>query len=513
LAALVLGVLWFYHWRVTTGDAKAVPEQGGAATVRRLYVLGLSASGLTMTTMALIYLLRWIMVQFGGQATISSPLDVGLTTEITRLIVGVPLWLIFWLWAQRMFHGPSKGERESALRKFYLYGAISVGAMSAVTNATIILASVFRHALGLPSLGDIRVPISIILGMVVLWAYHAFVLRGDAERAGEAPRQAGVRRLYAYLVAGIGLAALLVGLGGDISVLIRSLDESFGNALREQLSWFSAAIIAGLPVWVLPWRPLQSRATEPGPAGTDERRSIVRRIYVYLFLFIATMTVLSGAVFIVYKMLSWALGESAPTLNELGHAIAFSVIAVGVWLYHGSILRGDQRLSDQERVRQLVTARVAVVDVGDGRFGRAVVDALKREVPEWKLEPIVLDAEWQAQAAQLETAELIVGPWTIATPGTAGSTVSPEIARAVADSPARKLLIPLRAQGWEWAGVDRWEQEDLVKQTVHAIVCTIVGDVVKPVRPLSAGTIVLIVIGVLFLLSSLGGLIASFLDL
>ncbi|MFB0537700.1 MAG: DUF5671 domain-containing protein, partial [Anaerolineae bacterium] len=150
LALLVLSVLWFYHQRIVAEDSKAVPEMGGAATVRRLYVLGFSAAGLTVTTLATIHLLRWIMLQFGGSVVKGSSLDVRLTTEITRLLIGLPLWLIFWRWAQQLFDGPSQAERESALRKFYLYGAVLIGALSVVANATAILADVFRRALGLP---------------------------------------------------------------------------------------------------------------------------------------------------------------------------------------------------------------------------------------------------------------------------------------------------------------------------------------------------------------------------
>jgi hypothetical protein len=283
-------------------------------------------------------------------------------------------------------------------------------------------------------------------------------------------------------------------LSGDVSVIIRSLGKGFGTELREQLAWFTAAIIAGLPVWILPWRQAQNRAVESGPAGTDARRSTVRKIYVYFFLFVATMTVLSSAVFVVFKVLSWFLGLDAPTLSELGHSIAFSMIAVGVWLYHGSILRSDHRLSSREQVRHLEDLRVAVVDVGDGSFGRAVVDALKRETPELDLGLIVLtrsgavglgeDVERSDEeiTTQLAQAGLIVGPWVIAVPSGSGGAVSPEVARAVANSPARKLLAPTRSEGWEWAGVDRWSTEALVRQTVRAIKQIAAGEEVKPAR-------------------------------
>ena len=520
LAMVVLAVLWFYHQRVATEDSKAAPETNGSATVRRLYVLGFSAVGLTLTTMATIHLIRWIMLQFGGSVIRSSGLGIGLMDEITRLIIGVPLWVIFWRWAGRLFDGPSEEERASALRKFYLYGAVFIGALSAVANATGILASVFRRVLSLSPEGDIRQPLPVIIGMGVLWAYHALVLRDDGERAREAPRQAGMRRLYLYLIAAIGLSALLVGLSGDVSVIIRALDEGFGSGLREGFAWFTAAIIAGLPVWIVPWRRAQIGAVASGPPGASARRSVERKIYLYFFLFVATMTVLSSTVYIVFRILSMILGEQPPTLTELGHAISFSLIAVGVWLYHGQSLRGDGLLSRREQAQCFTALRIAVVDVDEGRFGQAVVDELGREIPDVTPNLIILNSEviegaeagasQEVIATQLSEAGLIVGPWVIAIPGGDGGALSASIAQAIVESPARKLLVPLRIEGWEWAGVERWETETLVRQTVHAIKQMATGKVVEPARPMSAGKVIGTIIGVLILLAILSSLYFGF---
>jgi len=267
IAIIVCVLLWFYQQRVVTEDMRSASENDSHAVMRRLYMFVFSAWGMTMTTMAVIHIFRWIMFQFGRGSDVIG-WDVGyLMDEVARLIVGVPLWLIFWRQAQGLFNGPGEAERESALRKFYLYTTVFVAALSAVTNATFILAGLFRRILSLPSEGDIRTPLPIIIGMALLWVYHAYVLKDDAAHSVESARQGGVRRLYLYLIAGIGLAAFLVGLSGDLSVLIRSFSQSFGNALKESLAWFTAALIAGLPVWLLPWRQAQVEAVALTPDG------------------------------------------------------------------------------------------------------------------------------------------------------------------------------------------------------------------------------------------------------
>lgn len=516
MAVVVLAVLWFYHYRLVRADAQAAPDTGNAAAVRRLYLFGFSAGGVTATSIALINLLRWALVLWplyplGGPATIVGDDLRGFTTEIARLLVGVPLWLTFWRQAQRLFVSAHEEERESALRKFYLYVIVFVAVLAAVTNAAMILAGFFRTLLKLPPLGDIRGPLPIVIGMAVLWAYHAYVLRHDAQQAAEAEKQAGIRRLYLYLVAAIGLGATLAGVGGDISVLIRLLGGTFlGEALKEQLAWFTAALIAGVPVWFLPWSRAQIAALAPTPAGASERRSIIRKIHLYFYLFVATMAVLASAVYIAYRLLSLLFGApgEGQLLSDLGQAIAFALIGVGVWLYHGATVRGDGQTNQREQAKRLSELRVTVVDAGDGQLGRALLDNLRREWPELALTPIGLTpaaatalggeasllSEPAALSARLAGAQLIVGPWSMVL--AAGNETSAAIAR----SSARKLLVPTPVEGWEWAGVDRWSSEALVRQTVHAVKQIVTGEEVKAVRPLSAGAIIGIIVGVFILL-------------
>ena len=508
IAIIVLGLLWFYHQRVSSEDTKATPEMGGAATVRRLYVLGFSAAGLTMVTLAIIHLVRWVMLQFGNHVYSNSGLDVGLTNELTRIIIGLPLWLIFWRWAQRLYDGPNEEERYSALRKFYLYSAIFIGAIGVIGWSTMILAEFIGDLLKVTlSGGDIRTPLPIITGMGMLWFFHATVLRSDAQFE-ETTRQAGVRRLYAYLIAAIGLSGLLVGLTGVITVIIQSLDRGFGTSLKEALAYSIAGVIVGLPTWFIPWRQMQAQTTEAGEKGEDARESTVRKIYLYFFLFVATMTALSSAVYIVYRFIDLALGGDAPTFTQLGEAIALIIIAAGVWLYHGSILRGERNLVKETQVEKLQSMKAVLVSPQESKFEKALLSAIKEDIPGLDITPIWLSSQEDKKAsAAVETlkgAELIIGPWEIVLPGGLDGSVAQNIAKVITSSPARKLLSPTWHAGWDWAGVTPWQDEQLVAQTVFALKRLLEGKEIKAHRPLGAGTITLIVIGVLFLLLLVG---------
>ena len=61
--------------------------------------------------------------------------------------------------------------------------------------------------------------------------------------------------------------------------------------------------------------------------------------------------------------------------------------------------------------------------------------------------------------------------------------------------------------------MDRWDEADLIDQTVRAIKQIADGEETKPARPMNAGTIISIIIGVLFLLGVLASAIIEIINL
>lgn len=499
-ALLVLGLLWYYHWRTHLEDFQGQPQTGIDALLRRLYVFGGCAAGLSVTTQGVIDLLRLIFTA-GDLSRNMVGHPASLADTATRLVIGLPLWLVFWLWAQRLFRADEE-ERQSALRKFYLYSVLFAAVSGTVGNTTFVFAGILRRLVGLPPRGDIRLMLPVIVSFAVLWIYHAYILRQDMQVIPDAPRQAGVRRLYQYLVAAVGLAALVGGLGGDISVILRSFEESFGDVLKEQFSGFTAALLAGLPVWILPWRDLQGKAVEVGEIGAHERQSLVRKIYLYFYLFVAIMTVLSSAIYLVYRLLSAILGGAAPTLSGLGQAAAFALIGAGVLAYHGAAVRTDGRMAQQEQTKELAGLEMVVIPGADAAWAQNLVAALKQRLPLLNVQ--ILSGETEAGDI-LARAGLIIAPSGALLPGVG----DPQVVQAVASSPARKLLVPTWLPGWDWAGIDRWGEAALVKQTEHAIEQIIKGQETHAVRPMNIAAIILIGMVILFVLMNIVAAISN----
>jgi hypothetical protein len=468
-------IVWGYHQWVMKrmGDALGLAEESSSGPkdagrlLRRVYVLAFSGYGVSLTTLGLIGLQEWVFTRFGGENVFQ------VSDALAWLVVGVLLWLYYWRWAGQLFASNIPVEQKSDLRKAYLYLIIYIAVNTFIITIALLINGTLRAILGLPTSGGPGLSLSIIIAAAALWVYHALVLRGDIAKAGESSLQAGMQRLYRYLVATLGLTAFIVGFGGDLSVLVRWLALGFRAdiALKEQFAGFTAALIAGLPVWLVAWIPAQLAATRLGPVGIASRRSILRKMYLYFYSLVAIVVTLVSAVTVVYQLLNALFGlfGGGNVFADVAQSIGFTVIATAVWIYHGWVLRGDSRRAKQDReadaLRQVQEQElsitklaaewadfsIAVVDDGDGSFGRMALEALRRDLAHLTLTPIgltpeaaaAMDADLTADVpTQLLTAQLIVAPWTAVVTG-----------GVVADSTTPKVIVPVKAPDIYWAGI------------------------------------------------------------
>jgi hypothetical protein len=520
LAALVvLGPLWLYHWRIVVRDREAVGESGVPALVRRVYVLGFSAFGTILTAAGFVQLLTWVFYQLGSVDLVQTNGTQVVATESARLITGLCVWLPFWGWAQRLARGADAEERGSALRLFYLYASLFVTTVVTMISAALILTGVLRYSMGLPLAGEGRQPLAMAIVAGVIWLFYRQALMADVARVELTARQADLRRLYGYLLAGIGLAAFLVGLGSVLTVIFRVLArDTMGVALKDQLAWSVAALLAGAAIWVPAWWRIQPVAAARDASGVAERAAVLRRAYLYFYLFVATVTVLSSAVLVVARLLMVVLGGAkAPggSSDMVARALAFGLVGVGVWVYHGLVLRRDGALARQDQADREARLPTLLLAGGDEHLGRALWDALHSALPALPLQPLALTESAAAamgapdEPIPLATAatvgeglarsELVVAPWDVAVTGAAGGAKATEVASELAASPVRKLLVPASSPGWDFAGVESYSSEELVRQVVAALRQIVAGDEVSPARRMGAGTIILGAIGVFLL--------------
>jgi hypothetical protein len=237
----------------------------------------------------------------------------------------------------------------------YLFFALAVGVIGTLLGASQLLYYAVGRLLGVERPGGVggdllsaaAGPGSALIVYGVAWAYQRQAVRRQATAFDEAPRQAGIRRLYTYVIALVALAVLTSGVGGLLWTLCDVLfapGATTGDFWRERVALFATLAIVGLPVWVLHWH--------PNAGSADEARSLARRLYVYLSLIAAMLTVIAAMAGVVYRLLGLVLGGSfgQDVATDLAHAIALASVAALVAVYHWRVLRADARVAEPVHV-------------------------------------------------------------------------------------------------------------------------------------------------------------------
>lgn len=231
---------------------------------------------------------------------------------------------------------------------------------------------------------------------------------------------------------------------------------------------------------------MQRAAATTGEKGVAERSSLVRRIYLFGFLFVASLTLLSALIYILFRLISIVLGEpfSGNLLADLAQAIAFSLIAIGVLVTHGFALRADTRMREAAELSRQAQVRVAVL--AEGALAEQIAGVLRQQFPQLALTVVSRSPDAEAQLA---SADLIVGAWL--------PTGDPSWLNRY---PARKLLVPLANNNWAWVGIEPAAAANIPLQLAQAVRQTLAGEPLRPQRGVGAGAIVGAVVAVILVI-------------
>ena len=200
------------------------------------------------------------------------------------------------------------------------------------------------------------------------------------------------------------------------------------------------------------------------------------------------MTVLASGVAIVSQLLNIFLGNASTDnlANLLAHAIAYSLIAVAVWLYHRALLNEDRihNIDDQKQVG-MNGGRVVIFMPDADDIGVSLNSKLGLQFPE-----ITIALTYRAEdLADLSAADVVIAH-------------SDDIS-AVANTKSRKLIIPsIPSHEWNFIGASSRSTQSQIKDCMNALRQIVSGEEIKPSRRLSGCALVaLIVVGAVILFS------------
>jgi hypothetical protein len=478
IAILLNGLVAVYFWNVLRHEWVRLPGKENFADVRRLYryiwvLYGLSMTifGAQQTLRFLFYVPTDVLGDIGRETLING---------IALLILGTPLWFYTWRTVQDSL--VEADEQDSNLRLGILYLLALSGVVTVLTTTTMVVNIVLRKLLGaeiatsdfIHQIGD---PISIGVPLGAVWAYYGHWLNRHIESIHDPVRQAGMKRVYLYLLSALGLGGAFIGAASLIKFIIDlttggslTLDE----LLRSNLAGAIALIMAWLPLWLSTWRPMQASAFATNDAGDHARRSVVRKAYLYLALFAGVIGGMSAAVALVFQLLRAALTgvtEStflATNLNDLQLLILFCVLL----LYHLSVLRRDGQFTADTLAKKQGDFHVLVVDSGEG-FAESVKAALARLAPNIPVTVAAKKPEEKFNAMILS-----------------GSTAveAPDWIRSFNGS---RIIVPNESQDLIWAG---GVSKQVIQQAAQAVRQLAEGQELRKQSGMNSGWMILVYI-------------------
>lgn len=309
-------------------------------TIRRLYFFTVAFISVEVVLWGLIGLLR---------ATLSTGLILPgaevLAQSLALILVGVPIFLLHWGWAQRAARMDGE-EHAATLRAVFLYAILLATLIPVAQNLLALLNRSFIVLAGLESSrallggsqGWVDNLIAIFFNLVAA-AYFYRVTQIDWLTLLDVENFRDARRLYRYIWVLYGLLMLIFGAQQVIRFLFYTPTAILGQSGREIFLNGLALLLVGAPVWFWAWQTCQRALDEPQETG-----SLLRLGILYLLSLAGVITVLSSAGVLVDILLRLALGQAFPLaelLSRLGGPVSIGVPLGVVWAYYGNWLRRE----------------------------------------------------------------------------------------------------------------------------------------------------------------------------
>lgn len=460
--------LWLYHWRLAGRDRMAVELVGAPATLRRWYLAVLRAVSLIMMSVGGAMLLSELLRRLFG-TTLGS--TIALAEESGVLLAGLVFWLAHQWWAHALIEQPSPlqpDEARSTLRQVYNALAVAASAVAAVGGLATMLYAVLLAAFGGASWGallsDHTQALAVAVVAAPLWAYHRRALAAEAQADRSPERGATARRVFEYLMAAVGLAAIFFGLGGLLATLARIVlaPDALGAGWRDPLSMYLALALVALPVYALYARAVERRASE-SPA---ERRALSRRIYLYAALLFGIVATVVATVALVRLLLGALLGAAeADFLAESGRWAGYALVGGAIVAAHVLLLRRTGPAYAASYAGRMIAV------VAEPELREALLAALERELPGAELRPAAPgDAGLPSVLAGADTLVVQLAALLADPAGPLGRFVG------------ERVVLAGPAQGWLVAGA-RKSHEALAREAAQLLRAA-PGDEPAPAAPL-----------------------------
>ena len=316
-------------------------------TIRRLYFYAVAAISIEVVLWGIIGLLRSI---FDAQDITNNASN--LASALALILVGVPIFLIHWVWAQNVSAKDAE-EGSAGVRAIFLYGILLGTLIPAVQN---LLALINRTFLTTANLYAYRAVvggsqswldnlIAILINLLIA-AYFWNVLKANWRTLSEPEAFSEIRRLYRFVWVLYGLLMTVYGAQQALTYAFAMPSSTLGDIGREMAVNATALLVIGTPIWFFSWRILQDAL-----ADSAEKESYLRLGILYLLTLGGVIVFLIAGGNLIYMILLQLLGGGESWrefIRQIGGPISIGLPLGVIWAYYGKWL--NQQFSFDENL-------------------------------------------------------------------------------------------------------------------------------------------------------------------
>ncbi len=383
--------------------------------VRRLYILAAAFIGLLLFMNGSSELLRLVFLIFSADSEFGLGTDwwrEHLSLNLAVVVVGTPLWLGHWVWAQRLAR--ETAEEASALRSLYFLGVLGVTlietAGAAGETLYVPLARLAGSAFDLNVLFDNLAEL-IIFGL--FWVYH---LRQRPPVALQIGWSATIARWYWYAAAfgSLGIVA------NSVVPLLTTMIQQVLGVESVSASWWQlpvanniAWIIVGSVGWTYHWANVQAQSAD---AQSPQLQSALRKVYLYAMVGLGA----AGTLLAVGRILYWALlsalnavEEQLAFIDDVAWVVPTALVAATVWYYHRAQLERDadlvSELPQQAAIRRVYSYLLTAIGISVLSFGTFGILRLVIGILTGQADAADIPEHWLERQLSLYVTLLLVG--------------------------------------------------------------------------------------------------------
>ncbi len=479
IAMLINAAALAYFWFILRKDWQTNLPGGFLSDARRFYRYVWLLFGLIMSVAGIYNLIMFalpVAQEFAPDRTIT------LAAGITLALIGIPIWA-YHEWVMQSVLGEAQ-ERQSLLRLVVLYLISLAGVVGVVATAARVLHALIRWLLGQTGtftsfLQNNAETLALAMPLAVMWWYYGGILSKEVDALPDLPMREGLGRLYRYILSALGLVVTFVGLINLVAFLARAMaGPAYTGSLRSewvlqsQLSGALAALLVGAPLWLVPWRKMQREAARLDDTGDHARRSVIRKAYLYLALFLLVVGAMFFTGSLLYTLIDALItGASADFAQEVISLFLSLVIDSLLLVYHWRALRQDSITAQQTLGDLHADFPTLVLLEEKGVFGEALLEYLQKVAP--RLPVALHPIERGAPDETMLGAKAVLLPLGMA-------IAPPESLKLWLDEyQGRRALIPLPEENWQWLGLVEKSEAALAQETARALRQMAEGETVR----------------------------------